>query len=256
MPSRGERTDLSTLPAEVHWLDSTPSTNDYLSQQEPAEGVRIALSWAQTRGRGRLGRTWVSPAGQSLALSVDLGPLVPEEPTEAWRGALPLIIASELAEAITTAVSVPAVVKWPNDVLIDGRKVAGILGEIPGPRRVIMGIGLNVWGVPTGGEGGLATALSEHGLQDTEQFDGFLRDFLESVLQRIRSIRTGVSEQDWAFIRSHLSTVGKDVMVQVPDGSTLRGMADGLDGSGRLIVTTTSGSQSISAGDIEHLRTT
>ncbi len=255
MFTRGEQVNLSTLPAEVHWLDTAPSTNDYLRRLPLQKTARVALTWEQTEGRGRLGRTWISPPGESLALSLELGGLVPGVMDDSWRGALPLLIASELASAIDQIIGVSSEVKWPNDVLISGEKVAGILGEIPEPGRVIVGVGLNVWGAPDGDGVSSSTSLSAHQLNDTTVFANFLRGFLQSVIQRIRVVADGVSDSDWLFIRSLLGTLEKEVVVSLPDGSEVRGTARDLDSSGRLVVKTDSGEQMISAGDVTHLRT-
>ncbi len=252
---RGERIDLSTLTAEVVWLDTAPSTNDYLRQLPPQDTPRVVLTWEQTEGRGRLGRTWISPPGESLAMSLDLGGLVPEVMDDSWRGALPLLIASELASAIDQIIGVSSEVKWPNDVLTGGKKVAGILGEIPEPGRVIVGVGLNVWGAPEGEGVSSSTSLFAHGLNDTTVFANFLRVFLQSVIQRVRAIGDGVSDSDWLFVRSLLRTLETEVVVFLPDGSEVRGIATNLDSSGRLVVKSDSGEQMISAGDVTHLRT-
>ena len=254
MTTRGERIDLSTLPAEVHWLDTAPSTNDYLRQLRPQKTPRVALTWEQTQGRGRLGRTWISPPGESLSLSLELGELVPEVMDDSWRGALPLLIASELASTIESAIGAASEVKWPNDVLIGGQKVAGILGEIPEPGRVIVGVGLNVWGVPEGEAGSSSTSLFAHGLEDSTVFANFLRFFLQSVLERVHATTEGVSSNDWLFVRSRLGTLNTEVVVFLPDGSEVRGIAANLDSFGRLVVKTDSGETVISAGDVTHLR--
>ena len=92
-----------------------------------------------------MGRTWVSPTGKSLALSVELGPhLTPAVIDDQWLGVVPLVAATQLSEALRSLVS-DVGVKWPNDVLIGEKKVAGILGEIPEPGRVIIGMGINAW---------------------------------------------------------------------------------------------------------------
>ena len=254
MSGRGEAFDLGRLPADIIWLDSTGSTNDYLKHLISIRDTRIALSWNQTAGRGRMGREWISPAGESLAVSIDLGDLVPDDVGDSWRGALPLLVAAELAHNTHSTLSVPAEVKWPNDVLIDGKKVAGILGELPEPGRVIIGIGINVWGAPEGLEGSPVTSLSAHGVSEKDRFEGLVENFLLSLLGRLKGIRQTVSPEDWDFVRTHLSTLGRQVRVVFPDGSEIQGVAEDIDSQGRLFVTTGTRTEVISAGDIEHLR--
>ena len=254
MSGRGEAFDLGRLPADIIWLDSTDSTNDYLKHQSSSRDTRIALSWNQTAGRGRMGREWISPPGESLALSIDLGDLVPGDVGDSWRGALPLLVAAELAHNTRSILSVPAEVKWPNDVLIDGKKVAGILGELPEPGRVIIGIGINVWGTPEGLEGSPVTSLSAHGVSEKDRFEDFAENFLQSLLGHLKGIRQTVSPENWDFVRTHLSTLGRQVRVVFPDGSEIQGVAEDIDSQGRLVVTTGTRTEVISAGDIEHLR--
>ena len=254
MSERGEAFDLGGLSAEIMWLDSTDSTNDYLKHLSSSRDTRIALSWNQTAGRGRMGREWISPPGESLAVSIDLGDLVPDDVGDSWRGALSLLTAAELAKSIQSTLSVPAEVKWPNDVLIDGKKVAGILGELPEPGRVIIGIGINVWDAPEGLEGSPVTSLSGHGLSEKDRFVGFAENFLQSLLGRLKGIRQTVSPEGWDFVRTHLSTLGRQVRVSFPGGSEIRGVAEDIDSQGRLVVTTGTRTEVISAGDIEHLR--
>ena len=102
------------------------------------EGAVVATG-EQTEGRGRLGRTWLAPAGTSLLFSIVLEPPVPP----ARLAELSLVAGAAVAEAIGSETGLATSVKHPNDVLIDGRKVAGILAEA-GEGRVVLGIGVNV----------------------------------------------------------------------------------------------------------------
>jgi BirA family transcriptional regulator, biotin operon repressor / biotin---[acetyl-CoA-carboxylase] ligase len=114
-----------------------PSTQRLL-EPEDTEGT-VAVAEEQTEGRGRLGRSWVAPAGTSILCSVLLRPRVTSERLPE----LTLVAARACAETITTATGLAATVKEPNDVLVSGRKVAGILGEAR-ESYVVMGIGVNV----------------------------------------------------------------------------------------------------------------
>lgn len=119
------------------WRESCSSTQDVLRDAELPEGA-VAVTEHQTAGRGRAGRTWVDEPGAALLLSLVLRP--PDEPT---RAQLSLVCALAVAETIEAAGGLEAGVKWPNDVLVDGRKVAGILLE-GRDGGVVCGIGLNV----------------------------------------------------------------------------------------------------------------
>ncbi len=131
--------------AVIRYLETTDSTNtvaQQLARDGAVEGT-VVIAETQTRGRGRLGRSWASPAFRNLYLSIVLHPpvAVPDAPR------LGLVVG--LATAETVAEWTPrAALKWPNDVLIDGRKVAGILMEMDAEedrvRSVIAGIGVNL----------------------------------------------------------------------------------------------------------------
>ena len=254
MTIRGRSFDLGASPAEVVWLEEIGSTNDYLTGLGPAPFPRLVFTWNQTEGRGRLGREWQGSTGDSLALSVDLGPLVPAPMPAEWIGTIPLLAGACLAEAVVGVLGLNPEVKWPNDVLLGGKKVAGVLGEIAEPGRVIIGIGLNVWGAPQT-EGLDATSLREHGLSDPSALNSTIESFVSDFLARAERGAYQRAETDLPFIRRHLATLGESVRVSMPDGSTVEGLASELDSTGRLLVVTSSGSQAISAGDIEHLRT-
>jgi BirA family transcriptional regulator, biotin operon repressor / biotin---[acetyl-CoA-carboxylase] ligase len=126
---------------EYHWAQETTSTQHMLPA-DAAHGA-VALAEHQTRGRGRLGRIWVDEAGAGLTFSVVLRPPVP---VARWPE-LTLVAARAVAETIGPE----AQIKDPNDVLVGGRKVAGILGEAS--ERVVLGIGVNVASVPWEGAG-------------------------------------------------------------------------------------------------------
>jgi BirA family transcriptional regulator, biotin operon repressor / biotin---[acetyl-CoA-carboxylase] ligase len=131
--------------AAIEYFASTDSTNSVaqrLARDGAAEGT-VVIAETQTKGRGRLGRTWLSPPFRNLYLSIVLRP--PVAVAEAPR--LGLVVGLALAETVAEWVPGTAL-KWPNDVLVDGRKVAGILMEMDAEddrvRAVIAGIGVNL----------------------------------------------------------------------------------------------------------------
>ena len=133
------------LGATVHYLDTTDSTNSVAREHAAAgaaEGT-VVIAEAQTKGRGRLGRTWVSPPHRNLYMSVVLRP--PIEPAAAPQIGL---VAGVAVAAAVAEWAPAAVIKWPNDVLLAGRKVAGILMEMEADadrvRFVVLGIGVNL----------------------------------------------------------------------------------------------------------------
>jgi len=119
-----------------HYAESCPSTQRLL-EAEDEEGA-VAVAEEQSEGRGRLGRSWHAPAGTSVLVSVLLRP-----PIDAARlPELSLVAGGAVAEAISDVTGIEPTVKFPNDVLVGGRKVAGILAE-SSEGRVVLGIGVN-----------------------------------------------------------------------------------------------------------------
>jgi len=144
----------------------TGSTNEDLlaaARAGAAEGA-VLVAEDQTRGRGRQGRTWVSVPGAALTFSVLLRPVA--VPPAAW-GWLPLLTGVAVTRALRAITGVEAVLKWPNDVLVGGAKLAGILAEQAGD-AIVVGVGVNVAtapdGPPAARAGALAaTSLASHG---------------------------------------------------------------------------------------------
>jgi len=118
------------------YAEITPSTQRMLADDE-AEGA-VAVAEEQTEGRGRLGRNWEAPAGTSVLVSVLLLPTV----AASRLPELSLVAGNAVAEAILEVTGIEPAIKFPNDVLIGGRKVAGILAE-SSEGRVVLGIGVN-----------------------------------------------------------------------------------------------------------------
>jgi BirA family biotin operon repressor/biotin-[acetyl-CoA-carboxylase] ligase len=122
---------------DYRYIESTPSTQ-LLIPPDAAEGS-VVVAGEQTEGRGRLGRRWLAPAGTSLLCSVQLLPALPGERLPELTG----VAARALAEAIEALTGIATELKFPNDVLVGGRKVAGVLAEAR-EGRVVLGMGINV----------------------------------------------------------------------------------------------------------------
>jgi BirA family biotin operon repressor/biotin-[acetyl-CoA-carboxylase] ligase len=205
---------------------------------EPAGLVVVAEE--QTAGRGRLDRSWVSPPRAGLTLSVLVRP---ELPPGQWPW-LPLLTGLAVAQALRSQAGVEAVLKWPNDVLVDGRKVCGVLAEVPVPGAAVLGIGLNVSTREEELPHPQATSLALAGAATTDR-DTVLRAVLRSlrrVLDDPVQARTDYS--------SLCDTLGRPVRLELPDGSTREGRADRVDEGGRLVLDGTA----YGAGDVVHLR--
>ncbi|MET7715187.1 biotin--[acetyl-CoA-carboxylase] ligase [Streptomyces sp. NPDC005407] len=240
---------------------STGSTNSDLAARAASldEGA-VLVAEEQTAGRGRLDRTWTSPARSGLFLSVLLRPGA-GVPVERW-GWLPLLAGVAAATGLARAAGVDMSLKWPNDLLVkvggEERKTGGILAERAGDDAVVIGIGVNVTlregelPVPTAGSLGLANAIS------TDR-DPLLRAVLRSLEQWYGDWRAaggdpGPSGLQAAYAEG-CATLGQAVRAELPGGRSVTGEAVALDGDGRLVLATEDGEdQPISAGDIVHLR--
>ncbi len=251
------------------FVDECASTNTELVTRSSA-GVlpdfTVLVTTSQTGGRGRLGRVWVAPPGQSLAISVLLRPRLPSgEPLAIDHfGWLPLIAGLAMTRAVASLVPSHAVsLKWPNDVQVDGRKVSGLLAELlPGGDSVVMGAGLNLF-IP---HGMLPTATSTSlGLCDPiVEGDELVDAALSRYLTELRSLVAGflsagadpVASGIAALIVDSCSTIGKGVRVQLPGRDDLLGTATGIDPAGRLLVSGEPDGKAVAvaAGDVTHLR--
>lgn len=234
----------------------TGSTNaDLIARAQGGEDIAGAVLVAdhQSRGRGRHGRSWSAPAKSQLIVSVgiDTAPV----PADGW-GWLPLVCGVAVVDALHRVAGVSARLKWPNDVLVDGRKLAGILAEVASPAAaVVVGVGLNVsltedeLPVPT------ATSLL---LLDSPVLD---RTLLLTALLQALSTRVGAWQSahgpDAALLedyRRYSATFGERVRAELPGGGDVVGRAVDIDDTGRLLIDVGTRTVAVSAGDITHLR--
>ncbi|SMH33162.1 BirA family transcriptional regulator, biotin operon repressor / biotin-[acetyl-CoA-carboxylase] ligase [Rathayibacter oskolensis] len=247
-----------SVSPQVLWLESAGSTNDELRVRATADPsdwphLSVVATDDQRSGRGRLGRVWQAPAGRTLAAStlVDGSHLAPGA-----VGWLPLIAGAALARALAPSVDVPVAVKWPNDVLLAGRKTAGILAERLPDGRVIVGTGVNLLlteeelPVPTATSLALAGAAASD--PDTV-LSAFLTEF-SALLASFLSLGDAEASGTADAVRAHCGTLGRPVRVELPDGSTEEGTAVALDSDGRLVLEQGGRRTAFSAGDVTHLR--
>jgi BirA family biotin operon repressor/biotin-[acetyl-CoA-carboxylase] ligase len=206
---------------DVRWFAELDSTNRLaadLARAGAADGVVVGADH-QTAGRGRRGRTWESRPGASLLVSVVLRPA---------PALVTLAAGVAAAEACETVAGVEVGLKWPNDLLVAGAKVGGILSELVAGAAVV-GLGVNLSWAPAG-----AAELGAEVYRDA-LLDAYLAglDAPGDVLTRYRD---------------RCTTLGRRVRAEVP-GGTIEGIATAVDDHGRLLV----GGRTIAAGDVLHL---
>lgn len=214
----------------------------------------VLVSDHQSAGRGRFNRRWEAAPGASVALSVLLRPPT-SVPASRWLW-LPLITGLAVAGGLRRAAGVPAAVKWPNDVLIEGRKVCGILAERVEPSQsgagpaAILGMGINI-------------SLTEEQLPVPTATSLRLAGSAASPTDVVVGVLTELSDwfQAWADgadLRERYAaacdTTGRRVRVLTSPTESVTGEAIGVDPDGRLLVRHSGGMTAFAAGDVHHLR--
>jgi BirA family transcriptional regulator, biotin operon repressor / biotin---[acetyl-CoA-carboxylase] ligase len=234
-------------------LDSCGSTNDEaarLARAGAGHGT-VVTARQQRSGRGRAGRTWASPAGGNLYVSLILRPALPLRDVPAMTLAIGVAVCD-----VARGFGVAATLKWPNDVLIEGRKVAGILLESQsrGDRLdvVIAGIGINLSTTPAAEDAPHATSLAAHTATPLDR-EAFLQRLLPSVEHWIdRYVASGLTGILPAW---HASMDGNTRARAVIAGQDVLGKIEGLDDSGALLLRDARGVlHHVIAGEVETLR--
>ena len=260
-----------SLVPRLELLERVGSTNSGLAAAASAEpeawpDFSVLVADHQAAGRGRAGRTWETPQGTALTMSILLRPPVPQEH---W-GWVSLLGALAVVRTVG-AFGLVARAKWPNDVLVEargaleldgwgtGRKLAGVLGELV-PGGVVLGIGVNV--LQTEGElpvpwaGSLASLGGTLGERAREDVLVALVEQLWQLDERWRAAdgdaaAAGLVEE----YASASATLGRTVAVERPGGEVVTGLAEGMADDGGLLVRRLDGEREIvRAGDVHHLR--
>jgi BirA family biotin operon repressor/biotin-[acetyl-CoA-carboxylase] ligase len=233
---------------EVSYYPSLPSTND-LAKRQARQGVKegtVIVAGEQTAGRGRIKRGWLSPWG-SIALSIILYPPI------AYLPSLIMVASLAVAKSIERVTNLKAQVKWPNDVLVSGRKVCGILieSDVRGGKvdYAVIGIGVNVnlnlADFPDIAP--FATSLSQELGRDISRLEA-----IQSLLSQAEKLYLALGEGDSVFRqwRERLVTLGKEVQVSSAE-ATYRGIAESVAADGSLLLRQPDGSLlKIVAGDV------
>jgi len=240
--------DARSVVGEFVVLDSVDSTNAELMRRSGPPGrAQICLAEQQTAGRGRRGRPWQSPPGSNLYMSVSW-PF--ESGAEAMAG-LSLAVGVALCDALETLGVGGLALKWPNDVLRGGGKLAGTLielhGDVSGPCRSIIGTGVNVR-MPAEAARGIDQAwadLADHDLCRSELAAAFLSRLLPMLLG-FAAAGFAPWRERWQARNVH---AGASVRIVGP-GPELAGTAAGVDERGALLLQTASGLRAIHAGEV------
>ncbi len=231
--------------SHVHHLveiESTMPLARELARSGADEGT-VVVAERQTQGRGRLGRTWVSPSG-GIYLTAITRPRV--APAVAPRANLFASVA--VATTLQTMLNVPARVKWPNDVLIDGKKVCGILSEMEAESDTVhyinVGIGMNV-NIPVGDAVPDSISLTELVGKPVDRVQ-LTRELVTRLLQYLRELDSPAILEAW---KEMSDTLGRQVCIQQGERQ-VKGLAVDIADSGALIVRAADGANStVFAGD-------
>ncbi len=250
---------------EVRRFPELDSTNRYLLDEARAgapEGLVVTADH-QTAGRGRLGRRWEAPPGANLLLSVLLRPALPVDQLHLCTVAMALATRAGAARVA----GIEPVLKWPNDVMVGERKLAGILAEaVPG--AVVVGVGVNVaWPPPDGAPGAdrvppevdSATSLWRETRGPGSPIPPDTGVLLDVLLDELGLRLDDLADPDGRLrlasdYRRVCTTVGREVKVSLP-GETVTGTALDITVEGHLLVDVGACIRTITAGDVVHLRT-
>jgi BirA family transcriptional regulator, biotin operon repressor / biotin---[acetyl-CoA-carboxylase] ligase len=235
---------------DIRRFDTVDSTNRVALEAARAgapEGLVIVADF-QTAGRGRLGRSWTAPPGASLLVSALVRPPV------RLAGRVGLAAGLALAEAVEVVAGVRAALKWPNDLVVGGRKLAGILAEADlgsAEAAVVVGIGCNVnWDELPEDLAATATACNREAGRTVDR-EALLDTLLTRLEARVAALDGPTLLDDY---RARLATIGRRVHVELPTGA-LNGVAVDLGADGELIVRDDSGKTTpVLAGDVVRLR--
>lgn len=218
------------IPA-IEFLESVDSTNSYLLQRSGSYfPFQAVATQNQTAGRGRLGRSWESPPGLGFAISVALPVLAGVSNV----GLHSLLVGNAVLRFLRGQGVVKAQMKWPNDILVSGRKIAGILCEISTAGFVVGGIGINLFHDENQLPHEESTSLAVEGV-DVVNIQKFAQELVENLMKVW--VAAGNSDTNWSrFLSPSLGTLSHKVKVTESEGHSWEGIAEGLDDDGHLLV--------------------
>ena len=244
---------LSGLPlGEIRYFDTIGSTNDYAAYwaQHAPPDLSVVLADEQTAGRGRAGRQWLTPRGAALAISVIL---LPDRLNPDALSLMNGLGALAVSDALTYAYGLSPVIKWPNDVLLNGVKVAGVLPESDwvGDRLqgVVLGMGINVSraAIPPAGLVNFPAGCVEEHVEKAVVRGRLLREILSALIVRIEHLGTPSFLEAW---EARLAFRLENVQVIPSAGTPVEGRIAGLTCEGHLRLVVGMEEQVFSAGEI------
>lgn len=243
----------------MHWIEKTASTNDVaarLAELGAEEGTTVVAEM-QTAGRGRHGRAWFSPPGAGLYVSVIIRPASGAVDNANPAGLLTLAAGVAVAEAVHAVTGLPAEIKWPNDVLVGGRKLAGILAEAVAQagalQFVVLGFGINLHRAPYPPE--LVRRVTSLEAETSRPPDRalVLAEILASIGERCADLREGRFDAILsAWRRLAVSLRGAAVEWDSSAG-IVRGRAEDIDRDGALLVRVGNTMERVIAGNVRWL---
>lgn len=232
-------------------IDSTNTKGMDLAREGAPEGT-IILAETQRKGKGRLGRTWISPPAVNIYLSIIMRPDIP--PSQAPFMTLMASVAA--ASAIRKAMGIPAFIKWPNDIILGEKKVGGILTEMrSGIDRIdfiVLGIGINInldTSILPPDVRLIATSIKEYLGKDVPRIEVLVAILKELDIWYNIFLKKGPRPilDEWRFLTA---TIGKRVKIAFLSG-VIEGVAEGIDEEGRLLVRIGTGAiEKVSSGDV------
>jgi BirA family biotin operon repressor/biotin-[acetyl-CoA-carboxylase] ligase len=241
--------------AGFEYLEQTGSTNrDLLAKAEGLPEFYVLATDFQTAGKGRMERSWEASPGSSVMASVLLRPSFAESSGIGW---LSLMTALAISQAIEKLGQNPKI-KWPNDVLIQDKKVSGILAEASADLScVVIGFGINVNQTTAQLPVETATSLLVETGDSTDR-DHLLAAVIQNLKKLYSELGASLGDAKASGLREAIlqlsATVGQQVSVEFPDVKKVFGKAQDIDAAGRLVVETATETLTVSAGDVLHLR--
>jgi len=228
------------VPQNILWVDQCDSSNRQVMKLG-AEGAPHGFVFGieqQDQGRGRRGRSWFSPPGENLLFSILLRPGFSAERI----GLLPLLCATTLWECLKEEGLESIGIKWPNDLLLQDKKICGILTEMQSRggklSYLVLGIGLNVHSSLESFPEELQSQASSLFAATGRRFsrDQLLQSFLRELARRLPELNGNAAPAFLSRWREASATLGREVALQMPDGSELEGIAEDIDDNGALLL--------------------